>query len=231
MPDVVLDSQFSRLPIRTGMDEMRSFATSTTRAIGKDISGMFAGAAVAAGGLAIVEGALHSIVEEAHQIHEVSEKFRIDSDALQTIGNAARDIGIPLETVASAMNKIELNAYKATQANNEQRKALEGLGLQAEEFFKLSADEKILALADAYDQATDKATAFAEVATLIGRRNTDLIRLMTEGGLRSARWATRRGTQKTSSRRSTRRASFGCVSGTSSWSWAANFSRRLLLPS
>jgi hypothetical protein len=177
MSDVNLDSQFNWSPIRTGMEEMRGYVSATTRNIGRDVSGMFAaGIAVTA-----ITGALRSIVEEAHEIHATAEKFRLDSDALQTIGNTARDLGIPLETVARAMNRIELNAYKATQADNEQRKALEGLGISANDFFRLSADQKILALAGAYERSGDKATAYAQIVSIVGRRESEVMRIIELG--------------------------------------------------
>ena len=48
-------------------------------------------------------------------------------------------------------------------------------------FFRLSADEKILALADAYEKSGDKATAYAEIAALVGRRGSDVIRIIQLG--------------------------------------------------
>src|SRR5437867_791767 len=119
MSDVNLDSSFNWSGIRTGMEEMRGYVAATTRNISRDVSGIFAGAIA----ITAITGLLRSIVAEAHEIHATAEKFRLDAQELQTIGNAARDLGIPLETVARAMNRIELNAYKATQADNEQRKA------------------------------------------------------------------------------------------------------------
>jgi hypothetical protein len=177
MSDVNLDSQFNWSPIRTGMEEMRAFASQTSSAIRSDIQGMFVGTVVATG---IISG-LHSIVEEAHEIHGQAEKFRIDAQNLQVIGSAAKEIGIPLETVARAMNLLELNAYKATQGTNAQSEALEILGIDANNFFSLRADEKVLALSAAYVSAADKGAAYANIAELIGKRNTEMIRLIQQG--------------------------------------------------
>ena len=164
------------------MEEMRSFASETTRAIQNDVAAMFSptgvGALVA---VTVLIQNFHRIVEEAHEIHATSERFRIDAQELQTISNVAKELGIPIESVARAMNRVEIAAYQATQANNESRKALEGLRIDVGAFFKLSADEKFLALARAYQEAGDKATAYAEIAQIVGKRQAEVIRLIQQG--------------------------------------------------
>ena len=177
MADVILDSLFNWGPIRTGLEEMRLFAQETTRGISSDIKGMFAGAV----SVTAVTAAIRSIVDEAHEIHATSERFRLDAQELQTIGNAARELNIPLETVARTMNTVEVNAYKATQQNNEQRQALEDLKISAEEFFRLNADEKLIALAKAYERSTDKAAAYAQILEIVGTKNQAIMTLIVEG--------------------------------------------------
>jgi hypothetical protein len=79
------------------------------------------------------------------------------------------------------MNRIEINAYKAAQGSTAQANALERLGINADEFVKLKADDKVLALADAYSTASDKSSAYAAVATIVGAKNTQLIALLEQG--------------------------------------------------
>jgi hypothetical protein len=177
MSDVNLDSSFSWNSIRTGMEQMRSYAANTSRDISREFSGMFAKTIAVTG----IISAFESIMEAAVEIHRESERFRIDAEQLQTIGNAAREINIPLSAVGAAMNRIEINAYKAAQGSAAQANALERLGINADEFVKLKADEKVLALADAYSNATDKSSAYAAIATIVGARNTQLIALLEQG--------------------------------------------------
>jgi hypothetical protein len=177
MSDVNLDSSFSWNSIRTGMEQMRSYAANTSRDITREFSGMFAKTIAVTG----IISAFEAIMTAAVEIHRESERFRIDAEQLQTIGNAAREINIPLSAVGAAMNRIEINAYKAAQGSTAQANALERLGINADEFVKLKADEKVLALADAYSNATDKSSAYAAIATIVGARNTQLIALLEQG--------------------------------------------------
>src|SRR5207249_3393333 len=119
-----------------------------------------------------ITGWLATIVEKAHEIHQESERFGIDAKQLQTIGNAAKEMGIPLELVARAMNLVEINSYKAVTGEKAQSGALRELGIDAKAFYALSADQKMLTLADAYVKAADRGTAYANIAVIVGKRNT-----------------------------------------------------------
>jgi hypothetical protein len=80
------------------MEQMRSYAANTSRDISREFSGMFAKTIAVTG----IISAFESIMEAAVEIHRESERFRIDAEQLQTIGNAAREINIPLSAVGSS---------------------------------------------------------------------------------------------------------------------------------
>jgi hypothetical protein len=164
------------------MEEMRAFSTQTTRAIQKDVAAMFTPTGIGAFvGVALAIAQFKEIVQEAHEIHAESEKFRLDAQNLQTIGNVAKELGIPLTSVARAMNYLEVSSYQATQADNQQRAALQGLGIDANAFFQLNSEQKFLALATAYQNASDKGAAYAQIMELIGRRSAEAIRIIQQG--------------------------------------------------
>jgi len=177
MPDVNLDSRFDWGAIRTGFEEMRAMGAQTASNISRDISGMFAGTIAVTG----IVAAFKSVIDQAADIHREAARFQIDAEQLQTIGNAAKEINLPMDLVARAMNQVEINAYKAAQGSAEQADALQRLGIDAQEFYSLKGDEKMLALADAFKNASDRGSAYEAVATLIGKRSTELIPLLEQG--------------------------------------------------
>jgi hypothetical protein len=156
-----------------GLAELRGYGAQ----IHSDLSGIFS-RAIAAGGIVAF---LDSVVEKAHEIHHESERFNIDAQQLQEIGNAAQVNGIELNQVARAMNLVEIAAYKAAEGDKAASDALERLGINAQEFYQLPTDQKIYAIADALHNATDRGSAYEAVATLIGKRNTELIPILEQG--------------------------------------------------
>src|SRR5262245_32571956 len=88
----------------------------TASGISADFKSAFAGGLIA-GASAGAVAAIGSIIEEASHLHDTAQRFRVDSDALQTIGNAAREIDVLMETVARAMNLLEINSQKAARGN------------------------------------------------------------------------------------------------------------------
>jgi hypothetical protein len=177
MPDVDLSSGFDWGPVRTGMEEMRAFVSQTTRGISGDATGMFAG--VISAGTIITE--FKAVVESAHEIHHEAERFGVDAEQLQLIGNAAGEVGINLNTTARAMNQLTINAQAALNPTSKQAAALRDLGINAVEFARLNPQEQFLALADAYHSSAQDGAAYADVATLVGKRNTDMIPILAKG--------------------------------------------------
>ena len=79
------------------------------------------------------------------------------------------------------MNLLEINAQKALDPTTKQALAVEHLGISAKAFAALSVDQKFFALADAYQRSAQDGQAYAAVAELIGRRNTEMIPLLAKG--------------------------------------------------
>jgi hypothetical protein len=158
MSDVDISIGSDTSAAAAGFAELQNYAAKARAQISGEFSqaisfgGLTAGLAGGAGAL----GFLSSIIEKAHEIHLTSERFQIDAQQLQTIGNAASLLGIPLETVARTMGITEINAYKAAEGSKAQAEALQKLGIDAQQFYSLNPEQKQLALADAFVQSADK---------------------------------------------------------------------------
>ena len=145
----------------------------TASSIGSKISGLFSAGTIAA--------ELSKILDFAETIHRESARFGVDAEKLQVVSNAAKQLGLDIGTVARGMNLLEINAQKALDPTTKQALAVEHLAISAKAFAALSVDQKFFALADAYQRSAQDGQAYAAVAELIGRRNTEMIPLLAKG--------------------------------------------------
>ena len=173
MPDVSLSAGVDTSGVATGMASIENIVKEAGNSIASKLQGYLAIGALTA--------ELHKIAGAAEEIHLQSARFGIDAEQLQVVTNAAKQLGLDIGQVARAMNLLEINAQKGVNPTTQQALALEHLGISAKAFVSLNADQKFLALADAYKNSAQDGQAYADVATLIGKRNTELIPLLAEG--------------------------------------------------
>jgi hypothetical protein len=158
----------------SGMGELRNTVRSTMSQIGRDLAVPI--------GLGAIAAYFQSVINGAHQIHAEAARFGLDAQQMQLISNAAKEEGISMEQVARAMNKAELAGYKAAEGSKAQVDALAALNINVQEFNRLNPADKILVVADAWNNATDKTAAYNAVAAIFGSRfGTELIPLFEKG--------------------------------------------------
>ncbi len=173
MADISLSSEVDTSGVAAGMASIENQVQRTANSIGSKISGLFSAGAIAA--------ELSKILDFAETIHRESARFGVDAEQLQIVANAAKQLGLDIGTVARGMNLLEINAQKALDPTTKQALAVEHLGISAKAFAALSVDQKFFALADAYQRSAQDGQAYADVAELIGRRNTEMIPLLAKG--------------------------------------------------
>ena len=115
---------------------------------------------------------LRKIADEAQRIHSQSERFGVDAEKLQLLANAAKASGGTLEDVARAMNQLATQRTESARPNHQTSPRDGAPNLSAKAFAAASADENFFMLADAYKQSAQDGQAYADVAELVGRKNT-----------------------------------------------------------
>src|ERR1043166_2067517 len=103
--DVVIGADTG--PFQNGMASLRNTVRSTSNELGSILTGAFTVTGIVA--------ALSSVVEKMHNIHHEAERFGLDAEALQRISVPAQMAGVAMETVARAMNFVQLAGVKAAQ--------------------------------------------------------------------------------------------------------------------
>ena len=173
MADISLSAAVDTSGVAAGMAAIENQVSRSASSIGQTLRSYLTA------GVIIAE--FQKIAMEAENVHREAARFRIDAEQLQIVTNAAKQLGLPMEQVARAMNLLEINAQKALNPTTKQALAMEGLNISAKEFAQLDVVSKFYALSDAAAAGAKDGKAYADVAQLIGVRNTEMIPLIYQG--------------------------------------------------
>jgi hypothetical protein len=136
------------------------------------LTGVLGGLGVGLGVGAVVTK-FEQVIEKGSRIHDIAAKFNITAEALQTIGNAAAQDGVPLEKVGQALNFLQIAGAKIDSKKISE--ALKILRIDAEAFKAASPDEKFLLLGDAWRSSAQGADEYNAALALVGKKNGDVL--------------------------------------------------------
>jgi hypothetical protein len=126
---------------------------------------------ILAGGFAfdkIIAG-FSSAIEKGDQLQDLANRFGISASALQEVGNAASLSGAGVEDVASAMNKLAVNAGKAIGGDDAMIESFQKLGLSVSDLKNMSPQDIFFKLSEAVAGASDPLEAFAMAQEVAGK--------------------------------------------------------------
>jgi hypothetical protein len=126
---------------------------------------------ILAGGFAfdkIIAG-FSTAIEKGDQLQDLANRFGISASALQEVGNAASLSGAGVEDVASAMNKLAVNAGKAIGGDDAMIESFQKLGLSVSDLKSMSPQDIFFKLSEAVATASDPLEAFAMAQEVAGK--------------------------------------------------------------
>jgi hypothetical protein len=173
MADISLSADVDTSGVAAGMAAIENQVSRSARTIGQTLQGYFTA------GVLIAE--INKVLNATDQVHKEAARFSIDAEQFQKVANAGKEIGLSGDVVVRALNFMEIGAQKALDPTTKEALALENLGISAKAFAAATPWEKTLMLAQAMSTAADKGSAYADIATIINRRNTEFIALLTQG--------------------------------------------------
>lgn len=154
---------------RLGVD--RAPLTAGLRDASRDLKGFAQGASeafAATFGVAAFAGYLRGLVEYGDRIQDLSERYKVNAEALQKIGNAAELNGSSLEGVAGALGKLEIAQSKAVTGSPLLLAHFRNLGISLDDLRTLSPDQLMLKLGHSSLNAAD-------AVAVLGRNGMQLI--------------------------------------------------------
>jgi len=147
------DMDEAKAKVKGGMNEMQALA------------GVFAGY-MAAIGIGNLGGLINSTIEAAAALKHLSEKTGATVEGLSAIKSVAKLSGTDIDTVAAAMNKLTKNMTDTSEEAKGAAQGIKALGLNFDDFKKLSPDQRMLAVAQAMDKFKE-GVGKSEVAMLL----------------------------------------------------------------
>lgn len=140
-------------------------------------------AAVGIGGAitgALAIGGFRQMMNDLDRIGKLSKRLNVSTDTMQKLSYAADLAGADVEAVAKAMTRATIAGQDAADGLTTMTRAFEDLGINVADFNKLSPEEQIKAVSDAFNASGQSSEAYAAVLKILGTRAQELIPLLKE---------------------------------------------------
>jgi hypothetical protein len=147
--------------------------------IGGNLFGSMKGL-VAGAGVSMGFASLKGMFDGMDNVADMAAKLNETPETIQRVGVAANLSGTSIESLASAMIKLEKGLGDVE--NNKAREALERYGFTAEQILSMPLDQKLIALAEAFQKARAEGSGVADIQTMLGRGAAELIPLLAMSG-------------------------------------------------
>jgi len=136
-----------------------------------------------AGGFAVgsVFEGLKGAIEKGDQLQDVAEKFGISASKLQMLGNAASVYGSSVENISAGLNKLSLAQQKATSGDEGLIATFKEVGVSIEDLKSMGPEDIFLKISDSFASGANDGRQFVLVNELLGKAQTDLIKVMNQG--------------------------------------------------
>ena len=125
-----------------------------------------------------------SAIEKGDQLQDIAEKFGVSASKLQLLGNAATVFGSNLEQVSAGLNKLSLAQQKAISGESGSEALVDTfkeVGISMDQLKTMSAEDIFLKISDSFASGANDGRQFIIVNELLGKAQTDLIKVMNQG--------------------------------------------------
>jgi hypothetical protein len=136
-------------------------------------AGIFAGIGIGA--------LVRNTISELSNIGNLAQQFGVSAESLQRIGQVAKESGVSIDQVGTALGRLTRSIQQAQSGTGAQAEAFRTLGLSAKELAGLTPEQAFLRLADAVAGASDRNKAYAATIDVAGRSAGALIPILQQG--------------------------------------------------
>lgn len=136
------------------------------------------GALVGVGSAAAFKGMVAGIVETKVELARLATQTGATVESLSAISTMAKLNGTDIGSVGSAMNKLQKNLASSTEESKGAAQAIKALGINFEEFSRMSADQQMLKVAKSMAEFTDGGGKSAAAMLLFGKAGAQLLPML-----------------------------------------------------
>jgi hypothetical protein len=120
-------------------------------------------------------------IEKGDQLQDIAEKFGVSASKLQLLGNAASVFGSGVEAVSAGLNKLSLAQQKAIASDDGLINTFKEVGITIDDLKTMGAEDIFLRISDSFASGANDGRQFIIVNELLGKAQTDLIKVMNQG--------------------------------------------------
>lgn len=173
MADVSLKLGLDQGGLQTGLKSAQNSIKAFAGGIGNQLAGALSFGAIAAG--------LKNAIDKGDQLQDIAEKFGLSASKIQMLGNAASVYGSSLENVSMGLNKLSLAQQRAAAGDEGLIKTFREVGISMEDLKGMGPEDVFLRIADSFASGANDGRQFLIVNDLLGKAQTDLIKVMNQG--------------------------------------------------
>ena len=122
-----------------------------------------------------------SAIEKGDQLQDIAEKFGVSASKLQLLGNAASVFGSGIEQVSAGLNKLSLAQQKALAGDQGLVSTFSEVGISLDNLKSMKPEDILLRISDSFASGANEGRQFIIVNELLGKAQTDLIKLLNQG--------------------------------------------------
>jgi LysM repeat protein len=129
-------------------------------------------------------GGLTSAIDKGDELQDIAEKFGVSASKLQMLGNAASVFGSDISAISAGLNKLSLAQQKAVSGESGAEELISvfgEVGVTMEQLKTMSAEDIFLKISDSFASGANEGRQFVIVNELLGKAQTDLIKVMNQG--------------------------------------------------
>lgn len=126
-------------------------------------------------GVGMLAGKFNALTGEFARMGDLADRLEMTGESVQRLSYIAQQGGTDIEVMAKSLTKMTAALNSGGPQAEKMREALGGLGINAEQFVKLSPEEKLMELSRGFEASGGDGEAFSKTLDLVGLRAADLI--------------------------------------------------------
>jgi len=190
VPKLTIDIEARLAAFQDSLDQVKR----STEQMATGLQAKFAGITTAIAGLgtalagAKFTGLVRDAIDAADQLNKLSQKVGVTVEALSELQYAGKLADVGTEALGTGLRKLAVNLQEGAAGSKEAQQVFQAVGIAVQDLGKLSPDQALGRIADAFANAADGAGKTAIAVKLFGKSGADLIPLLNQGaaGLREA---------------------------------------------
>jgi len=119
--------------------------------------------------------------DAARKVDDLAQRYQVDTKTIQVVGAMVAESGGSMEDAAAAIGKLRKAQHEAINGNKDMAAAFQGVGLSVADLQKMTPDDVILRMADAFKDSTNAGAKQAIVLKTMGKSGEVMMQSLNGG--------------------------------------------------